>query len=285
MPTDTDADVLRLQTALRDLVALSAIPSAWIGRGPRAVAAGLADALVGLLQLDFAFVRLSGPDGAGAVDVTRGSAWKRFPEWLEDHPATGIQFPGKTVVADVGDDSELCRAVAFPIGVNGNGGLIAAASERSDFPTAIEQMLLSLAANQGATAFQSAHLIDERRSAEEALRAARQELEVMVTERTAELLVANDALSALRRVATLVAERVQPHDLFAVVAEEVARVVGVPLVMVARYEPDGTATEVAGFPRTGSRFPVGKRWSLEGTSVLQLVRERSESARIDDYSE
>jgi signal transduction histidine kinase len=285
MRADTDADVLRLQTALRDLVALSAIPAAWIGSGPAGVAVGLADALVGLLQLDFAFVRLCGPDGSGAVDVARGSAWKRFPEWLEEHSATSIQFPGITVVADVGDDSEPCRAVAFPIGVNGSGGLVAVASERSDFPTAIERMLLSLAANQGATAFQNAHLIDERKRTERELRAARHELEVTVTERTAELLVANDALSALRRVATLVAEGVQPLDLFAVVAEEVARVVDVPLVMVARYEPDGTATECAGFPVTGSRFPVGKRWSLEGTSVLRLVRERSESARIDDYSE
>ena len=285
MYVDTDAELLRLQTALRDLVALSAIPAAWTGREPPAVAAGLADALVALLQLDFAFVRLSYPDGAGAVDVTRGSARKRFPEWLEDHAATRVQFPGKAIVADVGDDSEPCRAVALPIGVNGDGGLVAAASERSDFPTAVEQVLLSLAANQAATAFENACLIDERRRAEEELRAARDELEVKVAERTAELHVANDELSALSRVATLVAEGVQPQDLFAVVAEEVARVVDVPLVSVVRYELDGTATECAGFSPEGPLFPVGKRWPLEGTNVLQLVRESSGPARIDDYLE
>jgi signal transduction histidine kinase len=284
MAVDTDAELLRLQAALRDLVALSAIPAAWAGREPPAMAAGLADALVALLQLDSAFVRLSYPDRAGAVDVTRGNGRRGFPEWLEDHAATRVRFPGKAIVADVGDDSEPCRAVALPIGVNGDGGLVAAASERSDFPTAVEQVLLSLAANQAATAFQNACLIDERRKAEDELRVARDELEVNVAERTAELHQANDTLSALRRVATLVAEGVQPQDLFAVVAEEIARVVDVPLVLVARYEPDGTATGCASFPGEDSRFPVGKRWSLEGTNVLGLVRESSESARIDDFS-
>jgi PAS domain S-box-containing protein len=96
--------------------------------------------------------------------------------------------------------------------------------------------------------------------------------------------VASAELDALRRVATLVAEGVQPQVLFAVVAEEVARVVGIPLVSVARYEPDGTATECASFSPEGPLFPVGKRWSLDGTNVLRLVRASREAARIDDYS-
>jgi hypothetical protein len=84
---ETDAEVLHLRAVLRDLVALSAIPAAWIGSEPPAVAAGLADALVGLLQLDFAFVRLSDPGGTGATEVRRGSAWTSFSEWLEGHLA------------------------------------------------------------------------------------------------------------------------------------------------------------------------------------------------------
>jgi signal transduction histidine kinase len=163
--------------------------------------------------------------------------------------------------------------------------VVAAASERSDFPTPMDQLLLSLAANHAAAAFQSARLVHERKRAEEELRKARNLLEVKVAERIAELHVANDELRALRRVATLVAEGVRPQDLFAVVAEQVARVVNVPLVSVARYELDGTATECASFSPEGPLFPVGKRWSLEGTNVLRLVRENCEAARIDEYSQ
>jgi PAS domain S-box-containing protein len=187
MRVETDAEALRLRAVLRDLVALSAIPALWTGRDPPAVVGGLADALVELLQLDFAFVRLSDPDGVEAVDVTRGSAWHGFPEWLERHLAAGGSFPRKEVVSDIGAGSEPSRGVVIPIGVNGEGGVVAAACERSDFPTTVDQLLLSLAANHAATAFRNARLIDERRRAEEELRDARNELEVKVAERTAEL--------------------------------------------------------------------------------------------------
>jgi hypothetical protein len=53
MPIDADAEIHALRTVLRDLVALSAIPVAWIGREPAAVAAGLVDVLTGLLRLEF----------------------------------------------------------------------------------------------------------------------------------------------------------------------------------------------------------------------------------------
>jgi signal transduction histidine kinase len=246
---DDDADVLRLHAVVRDLVALSAIPAVWIGSEPPAVAAGLADALVGLLQLDFAFVRLSDPGGGGAIEARRGTAWTGFPEWLEDRLATSAPFPPKEVVPDVGDDSVPRRGFAVPVGVNGEAGVVAAAAERSDFPTQKDQLLLSIAANHAAAAFQTARLIHERKRAEGELRTARNELEVKVAERTAELCLANDELSALRHVATLVAEGARPQDLFAVVAEEVARVVDVPLVSVVRYGPDGKEVECANYSR------------------------------------
>ena len=251
MHVHADAEVSRLQAMVRDLVALSAIPAVWIGSESPAVVAGLADVLVGLLQLDFAFVRLSDPGGGGAIEVTRGSAWVGFPEWLGGRLATSAPFPRKEVVPDVGDDSVRRCGFVVPVGVSGEGGVVAAASERSDFPTPREQLLLSLAANHAAAAFQTAGLILERQRAEEALRRARDELEVKVAERTAELHVANEELGALHRVATLVAEGVQPQDLFAVVAREVARVVDIPIVSVVRYGPDGGATECASYSTRG----------------------------------
>ncbi len=41
-----EADALRLRRALRDLVALSAVPAVWVGREPSAIAAELADVLI-----------------------------------------------------------------------------------------------------------------------------------------------------------------------------------------------------------------------------------------------
>jgi signal transduction histidine kinase/PAS domain-containing protein len=191
---DTDAEIFRLRELLRDLVALSAIPAVWIERaatvrepGTKAVAAELADSLVRLLQLDFAFVRLCDPGGAGAAEVTRGGAWKRFPEWLEGHLAAGRPLTRTELIADVGDGPQPCRGFAIPIGLHGEGGVVAAACQRSDFPTATDQLLLSLAANQAATAFQSARLVHEHTRAETQLREARDELELRVAERTADL--------------------------------------------------------------------------------------------------
>ncbi|MEN3279232.1 MAG: hypothetical protein V7607_372 [Solirubrobacteraceae bacterium] len=95
-------------------------------------------------------------------------------------------------------------------------------------------------------------------------------------------LVAEQA--ALRRVATLVAEGASPDDVFAVVAEQVARVLDVPTVSIVRYEADGTATERASFSERGQLFVVGTRWSLDGTNVVAIVRDGGRPARIDDYA-
>ncbi len=180
-------EIHRLRTALRDLVALSTIPAAWVGIEPPTIAAGLADVLVGSLDLDFAFVRLCDPNGGAAVDVTRGDAWKAFPEWLQRHLAAVGPCSRKEIIPDVGGGMERCCGLVIPIGVNADGGLVAVACDRTDFPTETDQLLLSVAANHAATAFQSARLIDERRRAEEELRQARHELEMKVTERTGEL--------------------------------------------------------------------------------------------------
>jgi len=170
IPVGTDPDIVRLRTALRDLVALSTVPAAWVGREPPAIADGLADVLVRSLHLDFAFVRLCDPNGGGAVEVTRGNGWRGFPEWLSHHLAAVGQFSRKEIIPDAGAGVEPRRGIVIPIGVNGDGGLVAAACKRTGFPDEIDQLLLLVGANHAATAFQSSRLMYERRQAEEALR-------------------------------------------------------------------------------------------------------------------
>ena len=291
MRVDTDAEVLRLRAVLRDLVALSAIPAVWIGREPPDVATGLADELVELLRLDFAFVRLCDPEGAGAVEVTRGDAWTRFPELLESHLATSVQFPRKEIFADVGGGCDLYRGIAIRIGVNGERGVVAAASERSDFPTATDELLLSLAANHAAMAFQSSRLIQERRRAEEELREARNELEMKVVERTAELRRSEASLSqlaeeqaALRRVATLVAEGAAPTAVFDAVAAEMEGLLHADGVTLSRYEPGSEVTVVAHRGSDARRVPPGSRVRHEGENVTTMVRRSERPARMESYA-
>ena len=188
MSIGLDCDTTRLRTTLRDLVALSTFPAAWVGQEPSAIAAGLADLLIGSLYLDFAFVRLRDPKG-GAVEVTRGNAWRSFPKWLQHHASMNGHSSLREVIPDVnaGGGGESCSGIVIPIGINSEDGLVAAASGRTGFPDEIDRLLLSVAANQAATACEGARLLYERRRAEEAVRNAHDDLERKVGERTAEL--------------------------------------------------------------------------------------------------
>jgi C4-dicarboxylate-specific signal transduction histidine kinase len=194
MPMSFEADAPRLRAALRDLVALSAVPAAWVGREPPAIAVGLADVLVNSLRLDFAFVRLCDPNTETMVEIARGSTWPALPEWLQHYLANGGRLSRSEIVGDIGDGAQGGRGIVIPVGVNAEGGLVAAACDRADFPREIDQLLLSVAANQAATAFRMARLVDDHRRAEAALREserqlckARDDLEAKVAERTAEL--------------------------------------------------------------------------------------------------
>jgi PAS domain S-box-containing protein len=187
VPAGMHDEALRLRTALRDLVAISAVPAAWVGREPHAIAAEFADVLVHTLRLDFVFVRLLDPTDNAAIDVTRGNGWPGFSQWLQRRVTEGGGSPPREIVSDTGGDVDQGRGIVIPIGANSEGGLVAAACYRAGFPGDIEQLFLSIAANHAATAFQNACLIAERRRAEEALRQARDELEMKVAERTAEL--------------------------------------------------------------------------------------------------
>jgi C4-dicarboxylate-specific signal transduction histidine kinase len=202
-----EADALRLRRALRDLVALSTAPAAWAGREPPAIAAGLADVLVNSLYLDFAFVRLCDPDSGAAVEIARGSAWHAFPEWLQQYFAANGRLSRREIVHEISGGTQGGRGIVIPVGIDAEGGLVAAACDRADFPSEIDQLLLSVAANHAATGFRMARLVDDHRRAEEALREserqlrkARDELETKVAERTIELQRSEAYLAAAQRL-------------------------------------------------------------------------------------
>src|SRR5260370_15243772 len=198
MPLGSDPNGLPLQKVLRDLVALSAVPSVWVGRESQPIATDLADLLATLLNLDFAFVRLSDSDGNGAVEVSRGTAAPTLVERLQHYRDGAGRLSRAEVVAGTGDGGQRGGGLVLPLGVNAEFGLIAAASARPHFPSESDQLLLSVAAGQGPPAFQMARVVEAHQRAVAALaisdrelRQAHDELETEVAERTADL--RNDA--------------------------------------------------------------------------------------------
>jgi signal transduction histidine kinase len=93
-----------------------------------------------------------------------------------------------------------------------------------------------------------------------------------------------DEQAGLRRVATLVANEASPVEVFAKVAEEAARAIGLECGLM-RDEGDGTATVVAAQGSAISVvFPVGSRLPLDGEGVTAIVLREGRPHRIDDYA-
>jgi PAS domain S-box-containing protein len=122
----------------------------------------------------------------------------------------------------------------------------------------------------------------ERRRVEAELRAAQCLLDASRDE-LLHVLAAEQA--ALRRVATLVAQEAPLGEVFAKVAEEVARTLGDVDSALWRDDGDGTVTAVAvRGPSDDSGVRVGTRLSLEGDSVIAEVLREGRPHQIDDYS-
>ena len=83
--------------------------------------------------------------------------------------------------------------------------------------------------------------------------------------------------AALRRVATLVARGAAPADIFALVAQEIARVTGLEMVMIGRYDLDRTVTLTGAVGE--HPFQPGTRWSLDGTRVSSQILDTGRSVR------
>lgn len=89
--------------------------------------------------------------------------------------------------------------------------------------------------------------------------------------------------AALRRVATMVASQATADEIFATVAEEVARLLEAGRGVVCRYEPDATMTVTACWTSGDRALAVDTRVELNGNSVAALVQQSGRPSRIDSY--
>ena len=115
----------------------------------------------------------------------------------------------------------------------------------------------------------------------------RREAEALATanaESREELRVLADEQAALRRVATLVAQGLPAAEVFAGVADEVGHVLGADATLIARLDPDGATTILAGVGHHPDELAAGCRWKPEPPLALAVALRTGRAARCDDYS-
>ena len=88
--------------------------------------------------------------------------------------------------------------------------------------------------------------------------------------------------TALRRVATLVAEGAPPAEVFESVVTEVGQLFpGANAAALSRYETDGTLTMIGRWSRADGYVPVGARYPLVEGTVGRLIDETRLPGRVD----
>jgi PAS domain S-box-containing protein len=185
-------EIKHLERCINDLVSLLALPAVWTGGDPSQVLHTLLDALIRMLSLDLVSVQLKNPGGETPVEIVK-VAELRGPippahdicEALsESLKSNSRKWPA--LLRNLFGDEEV-SIVALPLGLQGELGVMVAASRRADFPRETEGLLLSVAANQAAIGLQEARLRSQQRRVAD-------ELDERVAQRTAELADANAEL-------------------------------------------------------------------------------------------
>jgi PAS domain S-box-containing protein len=228
------------------------------GATPAEVFAAVAEEIADILGVPLASVASYEPDGTATLVGIWGRenpfpVGSRYPPhpgafadvWRTGHPArvdyAGLPGPISAQLSAAGIRSGL----GVPIVVDGRtwGVVVALSTERTSLPDDTETRLTGFT-ELVATAIANAQARDDlRRLADEQ--------------------------AALRRVATLVAREAMPSEVFAAVAEEVQQTLDLPLIVMARYEPDDA---IAIIGATGEHpFRTGTRWPLDpGVSSMVL---------------
>jgi PAS domain S-box-containing protein len=160
------AEIKRLQRCINDLVGLLGLSTSWIGRDPSHIARTLLDALEGMLALDLVFLRLIHPSTGAPIVMARVAPGRMLPEGAEALDEMLKECLDRDpqrwppVLRKRLGGSEL-SILPLQVGLQSDLGLLIAGSERADFPSETERMLLTVAKNQAVIALQEARLLAE----------------------------------------------------------------------------------------------------------------------------
>jgi hypothetical protein len=159
-------DPQELRRCIRDLVALSTLPSIWTSYNPQQIADSIAAALLSMLAADFVYISLPSGEREQITETIRvgkaiaSNSGKMIltalrDAWLGQSEQTGV------IANPFGEGA--IRVASAPIGFRGDA-VIVAGSQQPSFPTGGQRLLLSIGANGTTIALQrwSAETVEER---------------------------------------------------------------------------------------------------------------------------
>ena len=167
-------EVKQLKACITDLISVMSLPAIWSGSNPSQIGSTLLDALVAMLRLDFAYLRLNDPICARAplamlqIGKSQGSTaqCEAVGPVLEAWLNSESRSPHLVVPNPVGE-GEISIAGAY-LGLEAEIGALLVGSVRVDFPRETERLVLDVAANQAVIGLHEARRsVDQKRVAEE----------------------------------------------------------------------------------------------------------------------
>ncbi len=242
------------------------------GSAPERVFSAVVDEVASLIGLErIELVRYDG-DATGTVIAASGD--HPFPAgstWSLDDPSVMATVARTKQIARMDDygnlDGEIARtalsagfqsAIGAPITVEGRlwGVIIAISTDPEPIPERSEARLGQIT-ELVATAVANAD--------------ARHTLERVAAEQ-----------ATLRRIATLVAEGLQPEEIFAAVIKEVGRLFGTDLTAVGRFEDDPPAFVAVALGEGMRGSEVGTSWAFDDPLAASRVFQARHSVRVSE---
>jgi transcriptional regulator with PAS, ATPase and Fis domain len=210
-PEQTGSEAKQLRGCINDLVGVVALPAIWSGSAPSEIVRTLLDALLGMLRLDFVYLRVKDSVGELPFEVIRGPHSDRatgmsqaIGELLKCWSDDQVQDWPRVVRNAFGDED--LSIIPLPLGLEGEIGILVAGSRRTDFPARTERLLLTVAANQAAVGLEEARLLSEQKRVAE-------ELDRKVAQRTEQLAAANRELhEEILKEQSLAAENLKAYE-------------------------------------------------------------------------
>ncbi|HEX7862187.1 MAG TPA: ATP-binding protein [Verrucomicrobiae bacterium] len=180
-----DKSAQKADRHIRDIIALSTLPSVWLGANPHRIAESLLAALDATITPDFAYVHIPGHDGdretalalwrGGSDPVLAARMRPQIAEWMRDHnPQETLLLPSFAKALDL-------RVSAYSLGYDSSSGAVAIGFLGRD-PDQMERTLLNITANHAITACKNTALIAQAESSKKEAETLNQVARTLVAE-------------------------------------------------------------------------------------------------------